>query len=213
MNTIKAVPATLGLFLAIATVKAQSTWNFDISDAGGGNSLVTWSVTGTLATSPGDVWLGPGSSIAISVVAPGIYASTYTADGTPQSLSIASDWSYFQYGAATIYEPIVQYSADTIAGNGNQSFSLLAPLPPRLVAEEVLYIPVTQSALIPVDFSDFNPGTYQSIETGVFSTPVTVNLTVKPVPEPSTIGLCALGGLFLVLGIEKKRRNFSSKRL
>lgn len=198
MKTIKATLATAGLFLAMATVKAQTIWNIDISDAGGGNSLVTWNVSGTLATPPGIGWLGPGSSIAISVVAPGIYASTYAADGTPQSLSITSDWSYFQYGAATIYEPIVEYSADTTAGNGSQSFSLVAPLPPRSAAEEVLYIPVTQSALIPVDFSDFNPGTYQSVETGVFSTPVTVNLTVEPVPEPSAMTLAAVAVLSAV---------------
>jgi hypothetical protein len=191
MKTIKAKLAIFGLFLAMATVKAQTTWNIDISDVGGGNSLVTWNVSGTLATPPGVAWLGPGSSIAISAVAPGIYSSTYAADGTLQSLSTTSDWSYFQYGATTIYEPIVAYSTDTVAGNGNQSFSLVAPLPPRSEAEVVLYIPVIQSALIPVDFSDFNPGTYQSVETGVFSTPVTVNLTVEAVPEPGTLALVA----------------------
>ncbi|MEY2430030.1 MAG: hypothetical protein QOJ40_2915 [Verrucomicrobiota bacterium] len=46
-----------GLLLlgTVATVLAQSIWNYFISDAGGGNSLVTWSVTGSLATSPGVV--------------------------------------------------------------------------------------------------------------------------------------------------------------
>jgi hypothetical protein len=45
----------LCLLSAVATAPAQSTWNYFISDAGGGNSLVTWNVTGSLATSPGAV--------------------------------------------------------------------------------------------------------------------------------------------------------------
>jgi hypothetical protein len=48
--------------------------------------------------------------------------------------------------------------------------------------------------LIPVDYSDFNPGTYQS-QMSEFIPALTVNLTVGPVPEPSTLALFAVGGL------------------
>jgi hypothetical protein len=59
------------------------------------------------------------------------------------------------------------------------------------------YQPGTQSALIPIDYSDFNPGTYQSEQSG-FDTPLTVNLTIGAVPEPSTLALFAAGGLLFI---------------
>jgi hypothetical protein len=52
--------------------------------------------------------------------------------------------------------------------------------------------------VIPIDFSNFNPGTYQSQESE-FGTPLTLNLTVGPVPEPTTLSLLALGGLATLL--------------
>jgi hypothetical protein len=194
MKRIKAHLTIFGLFLlgTVTTVQAQSTWNFNISDAGGGNSLVTWSVSGAIATPPGEALSFVQSSLPISIVASGIYGSSYVADGTPQPLPTL-DGSYFQYDETTVYEPIALYSTDTAAGNGNQSFSLVVPLLPRSIGEVLLYNPGTQSAVIPVNFSNFNPGTYQSIE-NVFYTPLTVNLTVEPVPEPSTQAL-AVGAI------------------
>lgn len=49
---------TLGiaLFGAVIAASAQSTFNYFISDAGGGNSLVTWNATGSLTESPGVEW-------------------------------------------------------------------------------------------------------------------------------------------------------------
>ena len=179
-----------GLLLpgAIATATAQSTWNYFISDAGGGNSLVTWSVTGSLATSPGAVLLTSESSLAVSIDAPGIYADSYAASGTPQSIPTL-DGSNFQYPPASVYAPIALYYTDNAPGNGNDGFALISPLLPHTgPGTQLLYNPGTQSALIPVDFSSFNPGTYQSVESG-FDTVLTVNLTVEPVPEPSTLAL------------------------
>jgi len=184
-----------GLFLlgTVTTGGAQTTWNYFISDAGGGSSLVTWSVNGSLATAPGAVLLISESSLAVSIVAPGVYTDTYLADGTPQSLPIL-DGSYFQYGGADVFAPISAYYTDNAPANGNDSFGLIAFLPPRMVGIELLYNPGTQSVLIPVDFSDFNPGTYQSEESR-FNTPLTVNLTVARVPEPPVLALFAIGGL------------------
>src|SRR5580658_4775746 len=188
MKTSKAnlVNCLFGLFLTATTVRAQSTWNYVISDAGG-DSLVTWSVTGSLAAPPGAFLSVGQSSLAVSVVAPGIYTGTYAADGTPQALA-NPDGSYFQYDGSDVYSPIVQYSTDTAVGNGNESFSLIAPLLPHTGPMDLLYNPGTQSVLLPVNFSNFNPGTYQSVES-VFSTPLTVNLTVEAVPEPSILAL------------------------
>ena len=71
---------------AMTRATAQSTWNYFIADGGNGSSLVIWSVTGSLATSPGAVLLISAPSLTVSVNAPGIYIDSYAASGTPQSI-------------------------------------------------------------------------------------------------------------------------------
>jgi hypothetical protein len=188
-----------GLFLlgAVATSRGQTTWNYFISDAGGGNSLVTWSVNGSLATPPGAVWVTSASSITVSVNAPGIYADAYAANGGSQSIP-TPDGSYFQYDNTSVYTPIVSYDAYNAPGSANDSFGLLSRINPRDIGTQFLYQPGTQAALIPINLSDFNPGTYQSEQSG-FDTPLTVNLTVSAVPEPSALALFAVGGLLFIL--------------
>ena len=117
-----------GLFLlgAVATSRGQTTWNYFISDAGGGNSLVTWSVTGSLATPPGAVWVTSASSIAVSVNAPGIYAGAYAASGASQLIP-TPDGSYFQYDNTSVYTPIASYDAYNAPSGANDSFGLLSP--------------------------------------------------------------------------------------
>jgi hypothetical protein len=177
-----------GLLLAAMSARAQTTWNFVISPAFVLDSQITWSVTGSLATPPGQVLPINESSLAISLVAPGLFASTYSENFTA---SIPSpDGSSFQYYPGNVYAAINEYSVNTAAGNGNQSFGLVAPLLPNSVGMSLLYTPGTQSDIIRLPFSDFNPGTYQSVET-VFSSPITVNLTV--VPEPSFAGVSGRG--------------------
>lgn len=205
--TTNLVHLTFGILLlgAAASAAAQTTWNYFISDAGGGNSLVTWNVTGSLATSPGAVLVVNESSLAASIVAPGIYADTYLADGTPQSLP-TPDGSYFQYGGSGVYAPISSYYTDNAPGSGNDSFGLIAPLLPHTgPGMQLLYNPGTQSVLIPVDFSEFNPGTYQSEESG-FDTALTVNLTVETVPEPSALALAAGTAISVVLTSRNAKR-------
>lgn len=187
-----------GLLLlgAVAGTRAQTTWDYFISDAGGGNSLLTWSVTGTLATPPGAALILPESSLTISIVAPGIYADSYSASGAFQPIP-TPDGSFFQLDGASVNTAIVAYDADNAPGIGNDSFGLASS---ALFSHQgdpghaFLYHPGTQSALIPIDYSDFNPGTYQS-EQSEFGTPLTVNLTVGTVPEPSALALSTVGGL------------------
>ena len=195
-----------GLLLpgAITAATAQTTWNYFISDAGGGNSLVTWSVTGSLATAPGAVLQLSESSLAVSVAAPGIYADSYAANGTPQSIPTL-EGSTFQYTPASVYALIALYDTDNAPGNGNDGFALIAPLLPHTgPGTQLLYNPGTQSVLIPVDFSNFNPGTYQSEESG-FDTVLTVNLTVVPVPEPSTLALAVWAAIGAALASKEGR--------
>ena len=195
----------LGLFVlaAVTTVRAQTIWNYVISDVGNGNSLVTWDVTGSMTIIPGPT---VGSSLAVSVVAPGIFAGNYSSDGTLQGLA-TPDGSYFALDGGTVYEPIVQYATDTVADGGNDSFGLAAPLPLKPVGTYYVYTPGTQSVVIPVPFSDFNPGTYQSVDSGI-SSPLTVNLTVVPEPSMPTLALLAVLCLALAGGKRKRSRDF-----
>ncbi len=142
----------------------------------------------------------PDSSIIVSVSAPGIFRDSFAASGgalpTP-------DGSYFQYETTSVYAPIVSYSGYNAPGTGSDSFGLSAPLGLKGGAGiTFLYHPGTQAAVIPIDYSEFNPGTYQSEQAG-FDTPVTVNLTV--VPEPSALALCALGGLSGLLFVRRRK--------
>jgi len=210
MKTIKTTfvnftSALLLLGAAISTT-AQTTWNYFISDAGGGNSLLTWNVTGSLATPPGSVLVVSESSLAVSIIAPGIYNDAYVTDGAPQSLPVP-DGSYFQYDGGSVYAPISLYYTDNAPGSGNDSFGLISPLLPHTgPGIQLLYNPGTQSVLIPVAFFNFNPGTYQSQESG-FDTAITVNLTVEAVPEPSSLALIAGAAIGAALtGRQRKQR-------
>jgi hypothetical protein len=196
--------AAFGIAGLALPAAAQSTWDYVISDAGGGNSLLTWSVTGSLATGPGALWTLNSPFTAVPISAAGIYADAFVADGTPQSLP-SPDGSYFQ-NFSVGNTPISGYYTYNAAGGGADGFGLMFSFAATHSAQSVLYVPGTQSAVIPVDFSEFNPGSYQSQMSG-FSTPVTVNLTVLPVPEPSTLAVFvagALGGLLVRRGCKSK---------
>ena len=194
---------SLFLLGAVATSRGQTAWNYFISDAEGGNSLVTWSVTGSLATPSGAVWMTSASSITVSVNAPGIYADAYAASGASQLIP-TPDGSYFQYDNTSVYTPILSYDVYNAPSSANDSFGLLARVNPRDIGMLFLYQPGTQSALIPIDFSDFNPGIYQSEQSG-FDSPLTVNLTVSAVPEPSTLALFSAGGMSGLLLMRRRK--------
>jgi hypothetical protein len=188
---------------AVATATAQSTWNYFISDAGNGNSLVTWNVTGSLANSPGAIWMLNSAFVSVPISAPDLYADSYVTDGTSQSIP-TPDGSYFFNATVDLDSPISGYYTYNVAGSGNDGFGLLFSVAATHSVQDVLYNPGTQSALIPVDYSDFNPGTYQSQVTG-FNSALTVNLTVGPVPEPSTLALSAVSGLGGLLALRRRK--------
>src|SRR5882724_762226 len=215
MTIMKAdlVSYACGFFLlaAAATTRAQTTWNYFISDAGGGTSLVTWNVTGSLANPPGAVRVTPAPSLTVLVSAPGIYTDSYAANGAPQLIP-APDGSSFQYDNTSVFAPILSYDAYNAPTGGNDSFGLSAQLGPQGGAGiTFFYNPGTQSALIPIDFSDFNPGTYLSEQSG-FDTPLTVNLTISVVPEPSTLALFSVGGLSGLVLFRRREHRWTSDR-
>ncbi|MDR3460156.1 MAG: PEP-CTERM sorting domain-containing protein [Verrucomicrobiae bacterium] len=202
MNSNPAKFACALFLLATAiTATAQSTWNYFISDAGGGNSLVTWNVTGSFNTTPGEFLLNlqprihiNDTPVIVSLDAPGIYNDSYVASGTLQSIP-TPDGSLFLVLGGDIYAPIYGFETFNASGANNDTFALAAtPVPVPGSDINYVYQPGTQSVLIPVDYSSFNPGTYQSVD-AAYSPTLTVNLTIGPVPEPSTLALSGLGGL------------------
>lgn len=183
--------ATVLLLAPPAELPAQSTWNYFISDAGDGNSLVTWTVSGSLASASGASWMSSGPLQAVPISVPGIFADSYVADGTPQDLPAPDGSSFFDLGWDI---PITGFYSYNAAGGSDDGFGLMVSLSGTRAGDRLVYVPGTQSALIPVDYSNFNPGTYQSLMPQ-FNPAVTVNLTVGPVPEPGTLALASVGTL------------------
>lgn len=139
--------------------------------------------------------------------APRIFADSFVANGTAQSIP-TFDGSYFQLDQSEVYLPILSYEANNAPGTGDDSFGLLSQFNFGQAGIPLLYHPGTQSVVLPIGFSDFNPGTYQSEQSG-FSTAVTVNLTVGLVPEPSMLALSAVGGLCGLLVLRRGGRSSS----
>lgn len=193
-NLIKLICGLAMLGMA-ATGMAQSTWNYYISDAGDGFSLVTWTVTGSLTTSTGSVYTSAGGFGGVYVMAPGIFADDYTGSQGTQNITIHDD-SYFYTTELDQDFPIILYYTYNASGSDNDAFLLLS-YSTATEGQHVIYNAGTESALIPISFSEFNPGTYQTVLAAgtLFDTATTVNLTVGAVPEPSTLALFALGGL------------------
>ena len=198
MKTVLGKILVCALGLSIISATAQSTWNYTISDAGSGNSLVTWNVTGTLTSTPGAILILGESIQPITIAASGIFNDSYAGTGPVQTLP-TPDGSYFALGGSDVYYPLVEYAATNAPGGGRDTFSLFSPIsPPLRSGVSLMYIPRTQSVIVPIPFSDFNPGTYSTQQFG-FTTPLTVNLTV--VPELSTLALLSL----TIAGIVLKR--------
>lgn len=197
MRTCFKLSCGLALLSAVGSATAQSTFSYFVSDAGGGNSLVTWDATGSIVTSSGVLWKSTtGSFGGLQVDAPGIYVDAYTGSLGPESIP-ALDGSYFHNTELNQDFPISLYVTHNATGSSDDYFALLSHAATTSAGQHIIYEAGTQSALIPVPFINFNLGSYQSV-TGAgpsFDTAVTVNLTV--VPEPSTMSLLALGGLLL----------------
>jgi hypothetical protein len=104
--------------------------------------------------------------------------------------------------------PISGYYTYNAAGSSDDGFGLMVSLSGTRLGNRLIYNPGTQSEFIPVDYSDFNPGTYQSEESG-FNTALTVNLTVEPVPEPSTLAL-AIGAVSSAIAVRVAGRRWLS---
>ena len=198
---VKALAVGGGLLSLIATASATTTWNYLIADAGGGNSQLTWNVTGDLTTPTGMVLLQPQTYLDIPITAPGIFNDSYAANGAIQNLP-APEGSLFYI--LDIYFPMVGFVANNAPGGANDTFSLVStPIVHGKAGfgpgSQFNYLPATQSVVLPIDYAEFNPGSYQS-QIGAYSPSFTVNLTIGAVPEPSTLALVVVGALGVLAG-------------
>lgn len=182
-----------GLFLLVAgaTAPAQSIINYQITPFGGANSLVTWNVSGSLVDSLGVQWVvtaSNGSFGGVPIVTSGLFAPGYAGTAFPGNIS-SPDGSYFHNVELGQNFAINMYFAG-IFGSTN-IFGLVTPPATTTDGQHLIYSAATQSVVIPIAYSNFNPGSYQSVFGAgeFFNSPVTVNLTVGVVPEPSTLAL------------------------
>lgn len=196
MKTLFKLSYGLALLSALASATAQSTFDYFVSDSGGGNSLITWEVTGSIVTPSGVQATSAYVFGGMQVNAPDIYVDSYTGSGTPQSIP-TPDGSYFHNIELDHDYPISYYLTHNPTSSTNDFFALISYSTTTSAGQHLIYEAGTQSALIPVPFSDFNLGTYQTVyPAGVyFDTAATVNLTV--VPEACTMSLLGLGGFLL----------------
>jgi hypothetical protein len=210
---------TLGLALlgAAATAAAQSTINIYLSDAGSGQTAFSWSVTGDLV-SPGGQTLSGGVGGFLATA--GIFTGFINNIGANTSYIPVTGFGSFvdlTSSASEQYKGIQfdVYAPDSLfvwLGNyvsPSQPYTMLSVSG----GDHMQYDNLVDSAIIDVPYSCFNPGTYQYISPGAaeagadggpFTTDLTMNLTVGPVPEPSTLALAGLGGLGLLLFRRRK---------
>jgi hypothetical protein len=197
-----------GIFLLVTltTARAQSTFNYYITPAGGTHSQVTWNVTGSLTQSPGVAWEAGGQFGGVPIETAGLFISSYTGKSFPQSISVP-DGSYYHNTELGQNFAINLYSA-TIFGS-TDIFGLVTSPATTADGQHLIYTAATQSVIIPIPYSDFNAGNYQSTFAAgtFFDTSVTVNLTVGAVPEPSTLDLSAMGGLGTLLCFRRRKKS------
>lgn len=191
-NNFTALFCGFALLGTIATATAQTTVNYYITDVGGGNSRITWNVAGSLITPPGVVWsVTNGQFLGLSIDAPGIFNNGYTGPGA----SIPTpDGSYFHNTELGKNIAITQVAAGVV-GSTNYIFLYGSSSVATASGQHIIYTAGTQSVIIPIAFSNFNVGTYQSANPLIygagkyFDTTLTVNLTVGAVTPPPTLGI------------------------
>ena len=199
----------LALLGAAATASAQSTLNLSLSDAGSGQTTVSWLWTGDMV-SPGGAALSSniGGIMGLGTSFPGFINNIganldyipLAGFGTLSDLthSASQQFQGLQFNPYGMTDMMVLWLGD----------STPSTMLPVTGSDHLQYSASVDSAIIDVPFSCFNPGTYQTISLGTdiagpgsgpFTTDTTYNLTVGPseVPEPATLALSVLGGLLL----------------
>ena len=208
---------TFLLFVAVQSSQAApigSTFNIYFSDAGNGSTAASWNVIGDLVGSgiisnyQTNAWGGQGgwagqfsSGIFTASIPTGF--NEFTLNGGVGGTSVNQNGSGASgsgtYPSSASITKIALYDGGSFNYVGLNFGNLLG----YSRGNTIVYTPAQDSGTIAVPFSSFNAGTYQYVDSGGgigFTTPITYNLTVSSVPEPSSLSLLAvgLGGLAMM---------------
>lgn len=208
--------AGLGLVAAVTSAYGAGSPAFTITlqDAGNNQTLVTLSAN-TFLSQTGLLIPGAPLSNTIGAFTPvfsgcindlGIYTDNYGLSdfGTFTNPNGATDG-----GTSSALLSGIQF-----ADNGGSSYTLSLDLSDGLgiaSGDLVNYSPGSNSGLIDVPFSTFNPGTYNYTQVGQwfdgssdFGPSIIYNLDIVAAPEPFSIALAGLGGLAWLVSLRRK---------
>jgi len=196
-----------------------STVDIYLSDGGSGNTAISWTITGLLADSglisnyQTNAWAaGSGfgglftNIFSGSIVPTGYndYALNGGVGGTFTNLSGGGSTGSGPYPSSASITKIGLFNS----GGMNSVLLDLANVIGYSRGNAVKYTAAQDSGTFDVSFAGFNPGTYQYFDPqgGIgFTTPITFNLTIDAVPEPSTYALLLLSGAASLWALKRRK--------
>ncbi len=192
------------LALVFGTEQSKAAGNvvltISLSSANGGNSTgVSWSFNTFLTATGASAGTDP-SIAGFTLNTTGLYSLN------PSTNISISGAGFLTNTTASSSQEISQISLSQNAGTDTFALDLAAPLT-ITSGNRLIYIPGTDSYVIPVAFSSFNTGTYSTTNNthNQFNFPEIISLSVASVPEPSTSALFGLGAIGLLTMLLKRK--------
>jgi hypothetical protein len=185
--------AATAMMFAAVNARAQSTFDINVSNAGGGQSLVTWSFTGEIVGAGlTNLFAGPLWIYGFDAGGPGAYTgeSKYIDFAGGGELLNVDSGQHKDFIAIILENDVTNSSVVLFLS----SIALVAN-----PGEAVKYTSGIESIIVPVDYSNFTPGVYTTTVSSFIFNSFTETLTVGPVPEPSALAMAGLGGACLLL--------------
>ena len=190
------------IFLGLVSGKAQAavtlnSLDFNLSPANGGaQTLISWSVSGPLISSQATA---DGTWTGIGALFDGAFNTSYFTDASNETYAVANAGTFTDLTASSS----VQVNQIGIGAYGSSRYIVLewGGSSFAQTGNLVNYTAGTDSYVINVPFTAFNPGTYTSSDTRLQGG---MNFTTNVVPEPSALSLLAVG-LGVVFRRSRKR--------
>lgn len=203
---------------AEAASPPQTTIEMNLQPAGPGQIALSWSISGYLV-SPGGQTLSDNINAVYGVSA--LFTGLINDLGANTNyipLSGFGTLSDLNSSASRQFQGIQFDNSGKISLFLGDFVSTDQPYTPLLVSggDQLRYSAAADSVVIAVPITAFNPGSYQYLNPGeasssqpdltIFTSDMHVNLTVSPIPEPSTLLLASSGSSLLLLTMLLRRR-------
>ena len=164
-------------------------------DSGGTQTLISWSLSGPIRDSfaiSGGSWTGVGNLF------DGAFNSSYFTDSSAETFTVTGAGSFNDLTAATG----VQVTQIGIGAYGSSRYIALqwGGATFTTSGNQVSYTPGTDSYVINVPFSAFNPGTYTTSDLRLQGSGMSYTTTVVPEPSAFSLMMLGLGVLFRLRG-------------